>query len=463
MFGPGRGANIGPLIKSIPLMVHGVLYFTSPNNVWAVDARTGREIWHYVWQGRGAIGNRGVGMYGGWLYFVTGNNKIVSLDAATGQERWHRNLAPKNATNFSTSAPLVIRDHVIVGVGGDNGNNRGWVESVDPETGALQWKWLTTPAAGEPGIETWPSPEAAAKGAGGPWQPGTYDPHLNLLYIPTGNPTPSFNGYARPGANLYTCSLVALNPDTGKLVWYYQFSPHDTHDWDSTEVPVLIDGTIDGRPRKLVAMANRNGYYFLLDRTDGKPLVERPFIDTANGYVGANGKGTLIPNPSSEPSPGGSLVSPDSDGAVNYPAPTFDPETNLFYINATKSFSIFYLPRDKNDPSGYGRGFEWHTGLFSSSLLALDYKTGKVMWKHGYQGTGFWSSTYPGMLSTAGGILFTGDPAGDFIAFNARSGQILWHCEIGGTQSNTPETYMLDRHQYVVVAANDMLYAFYLQ
>jgi alcohol dehydrogenase (cytochrome c) len=244
---------------------------------------------------------------------------------------------------------------------------------------------------------------------------------------------------------------------------YYQFSPHDTHDWDSTQVPVLIDGTINGQPRKLLAQANRNGYYFLLDRTNGKSLVVKPFIPTANGYKGLDARGVLIPDPAKEPSVGGTLVYPDSDGAANYPAPSFDPDTGLFYFNATNAASIFYVMRDAADPSGFGRGSEHHTGLFDSSLLALDYRTGEVRWQHKYAETGFWSSTYPGMLSTAGGLLFTGDPSGNFVAWDARTGKSLWHVPVGATISNTPITFMLDGHQYVIVASKDSLYAFYLQ
>jgi acido-empty-quinoprotein group A len=465
---PGRGAAApaagGPTIKSIPLMVDGVLYLTAPNHTWAIDARTGQQLWHYVWQGRGVIGNRGVGMYGGWLFFETGDNSVVSVDATTGKERWRQKIAPDGASNFSTSAPLIIRNHVILGAGGDSGRNADWVESRDPETGELQWKWMITPAAGEPGIETWPSPAASAIGAGGPWQPATYDPELNLLYVPTGNPTPSYNGRAREGANLYTCSLVAISPDTGKVAWYYQFSPHDTHDWDATEVPVLIDGTIDGKPRKLVALAERNGYYFLLDRVTGKSLVVKPFVASVNAYTGLDKNGVLIPNKEKEPSPGGSLVSPTSDGATNYPSPSFDPLTGLFYTNATTDYSIFYLPPDPSAPSGYGRGGEWHTGEFHTALKAIDYKTGDVKWEHKYDQSGFAGGTYPGALTTAGGVLFTGDPSGNFIAFDAATGKILWHCPLGNTnQSNTPETYMLDGHQYVLVAGGDTLFAFYLQ
>jgi acido-empty-quinoprotein group A len=466
--GAGRGnpaaAARPAAIKSIPLQKDGVLYFTTTNNVYAVDARSGTERWHYIWQGRSAIGNRGVGISGDSIFLETGDNHFVSLEASTGKEQWNKRLASEDAVNFSTSAPLIIRNHVIVGIGGDSGPNPTWVESRDPKTGEVQWQWNVTPKAGEPGIETWPSPAAAAVGAGAPWQPPTYDPQLNLIYVTTGNPTPTYNGKGREGDNLYTCSIVALNPDTGKMVWYYQISPHDTHDWDSTQTPVLIDANYEGAPRKMVAIASRNGYYFLLDRTNGKMLAVKPFIPTANAYKGVGPNKELIPNKDLEPSQGGSLVSPDSDGAANYPAPAFSPSTGLFYVNATTSFSIFYLFPEKRDPTGFGRGSEYHTGLFDSSLLALDYATGNVKWEHKYpEAAGFWSSTYPGMLSTDAGLLFTGDPSGNFVAYDQRNGKSLWHASLGTTVSNTPESYDLDGKQYVLVASGDTLFAFALQ
>lgn len=467
--GPGGGGGFAgavraATIKSIPIQMNGVLYFTSTNNVYAIDARSGQERWHYTWQGRSAIGNRGVGILGDALFFETADNHALSLDAKTGKERWSKALTDNDATNFSTSAPVIIRNHVIVGVGGDSGPNPTWVESRNPATGELQWKWNVTPKAGEPGVETWPSAEAAALGAGAPWQPVTYDPQLNLIFVTTGNPTPTYNGKSREGDDLYTCSIVALNPDTGKMSWYYQTSPHDTHDWDSTQVPVLIDANYQGQPRKLLAIAARNGYYFLLDRTNGKKLVVKPFIPTANAYSGVGPDGQLVPRKDLEPSVGGSLVSPDSDGATNYPAPSYAPNTGLFYVNATTSYSIYYLFPDKRDPTGFGRGSEYHTGLFDSSLLALDIATGTMKWEHKFpEANGFWSSTYPGMLTTASGLLFTGNPSGDFVAFDSRTGNSLWHAQLGAVVSNSPETYQLDGRQYVLVASGDSLFAFYLQ
>jgi alcohol dehydrogenase (cytochrome c) len=461
---PRRGGGWGATIKSVPLAVDGVLYFSTPGNAYAVDARTGKEIWHYVWQGRGAIGNRGMGMYNDWLYLETPDNNIVSIEAKTGKERWHKPLAPDRAANFSTSAPVVIRNHVILGVGGDSGRNATWVESRDPDTGELQWRWYVTPSKGEPGLDTWPNEHASSLGGGGPWQPITYDPELNLIYVTTGNPTPSYNGLGREGINLYTCSVVALNPDSGKMAWYYQFSPHDTHDWDSTETPVLIDDVVDGKPRKLLATAQRNGFYFLLDRITGKNIVVKQFLPLANGYKGVDANGVLIPEKDKEPSLGGVLIAPTSDGATNYPAPSYDPNTGLFYFNATAAHSIFYLPPDATQPTGFGRGIEYHGGLYASELQAIDYKTGAVKWKHEYpQIVGFPNSTFPGMLSTEGGILFAGDPSGNFIAYDATTGKSLWHAPLGSLISNNPETFMMDGKQYVIVGSGENLFAFYLQ
>ena len=460
--GPAPAAG-APVVKAMPLMVNGMLYFTVPNHVYAIEARTGRMLWHYVWRGRSAIGNRGVGMYGNWLFVVMPDNTVVSLDATTGKERWTRKLSGDGVSNWSTSAPLVIRNHVLVGIGGDTpvGPTQGFMESLDPETGASQWKWATTPGPGEPGIDTWPNAELAARSSGAPWQPPTYDPELNLVYVPTGQPTPTYNGKSREGANLYTCSIVALNADTGKMAWYYQTSPHDTHDWDATEVTILVDGTINGQPRKLLAQANRNGYFFLLDRTNGKSLVVKPFA-LSNAYLGTD-NGQLIPNPAKEGSPGGTLVFPTSDGAVNFPAQAFNPETGLFYTNASDEGSIFYLSPDPNDPTGLGRGSEWHGGMFESRMTAIDFKTGEPKWVHKYAQGGWGSSQQPGVLTTGGGLVFSGDPSGNFIAFDATTGKILWHAQLGAQLTNSPETYLLDGHQYVLVAAAETLFAFYLQ
>jgi acido-empty-quinoprotein group A len=451
------GGTLTSTIKSTPLEVNGVLYFTLPDHAWAIDARTGRQLWHYQWQSHGGIhiGSRGFGMYGGWLYFETPDNYLISLNAKDGTERWHVEIADVKQEYFSTPAPIVIRNHIIVGVGGDSLDVPGYLESRDPETGQLQWRWNTTPRKGEPGAETWPNPEAMEHGGGMTWVPGTYDPELNLYYLGTGNPNPVMAGQGRKGDNLWTCSIVALNPDTGKLAWYFQASPHDTHDWDAAETPVLIDGEVDGHPRKLLAQSSRNGYFFLLDRTNGKNILSKPFIDI-NWSKGLDAKGQPIGNPSKEPKPDGTLVIPALGGAANWPSPSFDPETGLFYINASSSYSLYYLTDTDDKPEGYGGR---DSGVYSTlALKAIDYRSGQVRWTHDYNRGG--SSI--GILTTAGKLLFTGDPSGNFIVYDPFKGKILWHAHLVSNISNGPMTYELDGRQYVVVGAGDTLYGFTL-
>ncbi len=257
-----------PQIKATPLVVNGILYFTIPDHVYALDARTGEALWEFGWVDHGGhlLGNRGVGMYGDWLYFLSPDGWFISLNAKDGKLRWKVQVADSKLQYFTTMAPLVVGKHIIVGVGGDAMDVPGYLEARDPETGALQWRWNTAPRPGEPGAETWPNKGAMEHGGGMTWLPGTYDPELNLLYWGTGNPNPVFAGQGRKGSNLWTCSIVALNPDTGKLVWYFQASPHDTHDWDNVETPVLFDGEFRGQHRKMLGQAARNGYFFLLDQ-----------------------------------------------------------------------------------------------------------------------------------------------------------------------------------------------------
>jgi acido-empty-quinoprotein group A len=463
--GGGMAAFGGLSIKSTPLLVNGVLYFSAPDHVWAVDARTGREIWHYFWRTRGGIhiGNRGVGMYGNWLYFLTPDNYFVSLDATTGKERWHHEIASIKREYFSTAAPIIVRNHVILGVGGDSLDVPGYLESRDPETGEVQWRWYTTPRAGEPGSETWPDEYSAAHGGGMPWVPGSYDPELNLYYFGTGNANPVLAGQSRAGDNLWTCSIVAINPDTGKMAWYFQATPHDTHDWDAAQVPILIDGIIDGKPRKLIAQANRNGYFFLLDRTNGKNVVTAPFIDTINWTKGIDRNGRPIPNPAKDASVPGTFVSPTTDGATNWPPPSFDPDTGLFYVGTHEAFSVFYLTDTDPRPQGWGAA-ERHIASVAGSLKAIDYKTGKVRWSHPLaMNAGGYGGGPMGLLSTAGGLLFGNDGGGNFVAYDAATGKPLWHAGLGANTSNGPQTFVLDGKQYVVVGAGDSLFSFALQ
>jgi alcohol dehydrogenase (cytochrome c) len=393
-------------------------------------------------------------MYGNWIFFEAPDSHLVSLDARTGKERWKVEIADPKLDYTSTVAPIVIGNHVLLGIGGDHLDNPGFIESRDPETGALQWKHYTTPRKGEPGMETWPDEYASAHGTGQTWIPGTYDPQLNLYYVGTGNPNPVLAEQSRKGDNLYTCSIIALNPDTGKMAWYYQVSPHDVHDWDASETPVLIDGMIDGKPRKLLAQASRNGYYFLLDRITGEHLVTTPFIDTLNWSKGLNAKGQPIPDPAKYPTPDGILVSPASGGATNWPPPSFDPETGLLYVGTNRTYSMFYLTDTDDHPEGWG-GLDTTAGTEGAALLALDYQTGKIAWRHDWPNGGGPSH----MLTTAGNLLFTANGT-NLIGFDPTNGKILWHAGLTGPSTAGPITYLLDGKQYLLVAAGDTLFSF---
>lgn len=443
-------------IKATPLLINGVLYFTLPDHVWAVDARTGRQLWHYEWQSKGGIhiGNRGVGVYENWLYFETPDCNLVSLNMKDGKERWHKTICDLDQQYYGSVAPIVIKNHVIVGVSGDDLDIPGYLESRDPETGDLQWHFDTYPHAGQPGAESWPNAEAASHGGGMTWIPSTYDPDLNLVYFGTGNPQPVLAGKGRAGDNLYTESIVALNADTGKLAWYYQPSPHDTHDWDAVQTPVLFDGEYQGRKRKLIAQASRNGYFFLLDRTSGEHLLTAPFSKT-NWSSGLNAKGQPMRDLAKDPQPDGTLVSPSSNGSTNWPPPSFDPQHGLFFVPTSRSWSVFYLTDLEAKPEGWG-GLDRQLWA-ESGITAIDYRTGKVRWSHVWEGSG---GGLTGLLSTAGNVLFAGDGSQHFLALDPATGKPLWHANIASNVSNGPMTYELDGVQYVVVGAGDTLWGF---
>jgi alcohol dehydrogenase (cytochrome c) len=308
---------------------------------------------------------------------------------------------------------------------------------------------------GDPGSETWPNLEAMHHGGGMTWLPGTYDPDLNLLYWGTGNANPVFAGQGRKGSNLWTASIVALNPDTGKLAWYFQASPHDTHDWDNVETPVLFDATINGQPRKLLGQAARAGWFFVLDRTNGKNLVSKPFAGTGNWALGVDSKGQPIPNPEKEPKVNGAMIDMPAMGATNWPPPSYNPQTELFYFNGTTGYGMAYLYDTSDKPEGYGGGgggnFDPH-----STLFAMDIRTGAIKWKHEHGNEGGGMSG--GVLTTAGKLLFTGD-SGELLAFDPATGKPLWRQRLTQPVSNGPSSWMLDGKQYLIVGAGDTLYA----
>jgi acido-empty-quinoprotein group A len=450
-------------LKAIPLVSEGVVYMVVGSQIHALDARSGKAIWRYQWISPiGAALGRGVALYKDSVIAQTGlDNHVVSLDAKSGEERWQVEVTDSTLGYGGTTAPILAGNHLILGMGGDGNNLRAWLESRDPNTGALQWRWYVTPSPGQAGIETWPDTLTAEHGGGMPWQQVTYDPTLDLIFVPTANPVPTFNARVRAGDNLYTNCIVALHAATGKIAWYFQATANDSHDYDATQVPILIDAAIDGRPRKLLAQVNRNGYYYLLDRMTGKSIVTVPYIPTANWAKGINAIGQPITNPDKTPQPGGAVVSPMSDGATNFPPPSYSPTTGLVYAQATSSYSIYYLNPEEEKPLGWGGGSEYHSGFVVSALVGLDYKTGRSIWRHEYPSVGFLNSAFAGVLSTGGGLVFTGDPAGNFVAFDAKTGVPLWHSGIGNVR-NTPITYVLDGRQYILVATDENLFAFAL-
>jgi len=432
-------------LKSSPLLVNGVMYFTVPDNVWAVDARSGHQIWHYIYPpNKGLhIGHRGLGMYKDSLFFTTPDAHVVSLDAKNGKVRWDVQIADVSKGYWMTMAPLVVRDHVIVGVSGDFDNLPGFLRSIDPETGKTQWQWDSTPPLGTPN----------ATSGGMTWMTGTYDPDLNLVYWGTGNPTPVLTGKTRPGDNLYTCSIVALNPDTGKLAWAFQPSPHDTHDWDAAETPVLVDADFAGAPRKMLMQTSRNGYFFVLDRTNGKNLLTLPY-GPVNWTLGIDSQGRPIPNPKKEPAPDGRLIAPDEAGLTNYRSPSFDPKNGLFIVSAHPSYSIYFA---KAADGTYGwAGADY--GVWSKGVLdAIDYQTGKIRWSHDLG-----DDAHAGVLTTDSGLTFTADNIGSVLALDTSNGKTLWHAGTGARMESSPITYELDNRQYVVTSSGGVVFVWAL-
>jgi alcohol dehydrogenase (cytochrome c) len=389
----------------------------------------------------------------------TPDNYLVSLEAKTGKERWHKVIADFSEQYFSTMAPIVVGNHVIAGTGNDL-DMPGFLQSFDAETGDLQWKLYTVPMnPGDPGVDTWPSVEAARHGGAQPWLPGAYDPETHLYIFGTGNPTPAYTPGRGTGDNLFTGSLIAVNVDTGKMAWYYQTAPHDMHDWDSAQTPVLVDAQFKGRMRKLVMTAARNGYFFVLDRTTGEHLVTSKYGSATNWVQTLDEKGRPMRIVEKDASVGGALVSPTAGGTVNWEPPAFNPLTGLFYVPERNGYQLFYLiDLDPRGSMGLGGIESANVGSAGSYLTALDYRTGKAAWRYKYVSN---NGGGGGVLTTAGRLVFAGDGANNVIAHDAATGKALWHSRIGNV-SNPPQTYMLDGRQYLIVAAGDMLWAFYL-
>lgn len=451
-----------------PVVANGVMYVTDRNSVYALDARTGREVWRFsrplrkdIVSGDAKSGiNRGVAILGNMLFFETQDAHLLALHAKNGSLIWETEIADYRQGYGGTMAPLVVGNKVIVGTSGGDEGARGLLDAYDSETGKRLWRFWTIPAPGEPGSETWKG-SAIEHGCGAAWLTGTFDPELNLLYWTTGNPCPDFFGGDRLGDNLYSDSVLALDVDTGQLKWHYQFTPHDTHDWDSTQIPMLIDGEFQGEPRKLLVQANRNGFFYVLDRTSGKLLLGQPFIKKltwAKG-IGADGRPEVLPD--TDPTPQGNRVCPAVEGGTNWFSPSYNPGTGLFYVIAKEECQNY-----ASSSRGYerGKGFEG-TGAQripgepgQKILRAIEVQTGRIRWEYPMIGN---ADSWAGTLSTAGGLVFFGDDSGYLVAVDAETGKPLWHFSTGAPRlSASPMAYAIEGRQYVTLAAGGNILTF---
>jgi alcohol dehydrogenase (cytochrome c) len=453
--GDGEANNCGPArLGGGILVVDGTIYASTPDNVYAIDARDGTVLWHYYWKTRGgtSLQTRGLGMYKDKIYFELHDDWVVCLNAKTGKEVWKKEIASFDAQYFSSNAPMVLGNHVIVGTGNDM-DAPGYIKSFDPETGELQWTFYTVPMnPGDKGVETWASLDAARHGGAMTWIPGSYDPETKLYIFGTGNPTPAYTTGRGDGDNLFTGCLVAVNVDTGKIAWYYATAPHDTHDWDSTQTPIFADMPWNGRQRKLVITGTRNGYFFVLDRVTGEHLLTSKFGTVNNWAKGLDAKGQPQRNLHKDATIPGSLVNSD---VTNYPPPTFSPDTGLFYVHEQNTMRINYLmdpdPRGSMGLGGISNGAMMNYG---TNVIAIDYKTGKVAWRKEINGGS------NGLLSTAGGLLFLNNGP-NIEAWDAATGKGLWYSQIGGI-SSPPETFLMDGKQHVLATGANGLCLFVL-
>jgi alcohol dehydrogenase (cytochrome c) len=474
-------AEANEKFEATPLVVDGVMYTVlAPNHVVALDAATGRMFWMYSPQispqARVCCGrvNRGLAILGDTLFMGTIDGHLIAIDAKTGKPIWDVALAKPELGYSLTMAPLIVKDKVIMGPAGGEYGIRGFLAAFDAKTGKEVWRFNTVPGPGEPGHETWPSNSNAWEHGGGPiWVTGTYDPELNLIYFGTGNPGPDWNGDPRPGDNLYTDSAIALDVDTGKLKWHYQFTPHDEFDYDATQVPVLVDMEWQGKPRKVMLWANRNGFWYVLDRITGEFLRGKPFVKVtwAEGFD-AKGRPNRVQNSTVE----GTLVYPNNQGATNWYSPSYSPRTGLFYIPSwVDTYSTYF-----KGPVEYREGAQY-VGRFPTmafpalrtgpgavnqrlpeegfgAIQAFDPKSGELKWQFKMADV-----TDSGVLTTATDLLFAGGREGYFFALDAKTGEQLWRASVGGQVSAGPMSYSVSGRQFVSIAAGSALFVYALR
>jgi len=447
-------------LEAVPVVADGVMYVSQPNEVHALDARTGRLVWKYQ---RGAPNgrNRGLAVAGHRVFLGTSDAFLVALDSRNGALVWESKM-PGSGTRYQGSAPLVLKDRVIVGTNSPTG---GAVDAYDMESGKLLWRWNAVPKPGEPGSETWK--DDSWKFGGGPtWLSGSYDPELNLIYWGTGQAGPDFDGDVRRGDNLYSDCMVAIDASTGKLKWYFQFTPHDVHDWDAVEIPVLVDAQYQGQPRKLMVQANRNGYYYVLDRTNGHFLHGTPFVKLLTWSKGLTAEGRPMVIPGTDPTVQGNKVCPSTAGGTNWPSPAYNPDTHYFYFIVTEGCGINYKATENfqagklsgfvNSGTGYIESPEEREG-WQNYVRALDLTSGKLMWEYKQIGSHHYG---PGVLSTAGNLLFAGDLQGFLTAHDAKTGKPLWHFNTGDLITASPMAYSAQGDEYVALVSGSNVFAF---
>jgi len=447
-------------LETTPLVVDGIMYATAQDNrAFALDARTGRPIWMYQRQLPGDIRpccgrvNRGVAILGNKVFLGTLDAHVVALDAKTGAVLWDVAAADYRTGHSFTVAPLAVKNLIVIGVSGGEYGVRGFIDAYDADTGERKWRFYTVPGPGEPGHDTWEGDSWKVGGAPA-WNTGTYDAATNQIFWPTGNPAPSNRGEGRAGDNLYSNSLLALNADTGKMNWYFQFTKHDEHDWDATQVPVMID--VGGK--HLIAQADRNGFFYVLDRTSGK-LISANAYGKITWSDTKDAEGRPLGRKEASPTLEGRTVCPGAAGTTNFMAPTYDPQTALFYVTARDQCDTF-----STAPQPYEAGHAYYGSAYFPSeeaepyrgfLKAIDPATGEIKWTFEHT-----SPTWSGVLSTAGGLVFSGDAEGNFIAFDAATGKPLWHFQMGGAVYAAPMAFAVDGKEYAAIAAGSAVYAF---
>ena len=458
--------NAGRL-QVTPVVVGGIMYVSVANECYALDAGTGRQIWHYrrpptpgLPSAAAGGTNRGVATAGDRVFMSTDHAHLIALNRFTGELVWDTEMADWHLNYFTTSAPLAVGNLVVAGTGGGEHGSRGFLAAFDQATGKEVWRFWTVPKPGEPAAETWQGKGIEHPGAP-TWFTGTYDAQLDTVYWPTGNPSAEYYGDDRLGDNLYSDCILALDAKTGKLKWYYQTTPHDLWDWDATETPVVLDTAWEGRRRQLLIQANRNGFFYVFDRTDGKLLLAKPFVTNLTWASGIGPDGRPVKNPNQEPSAAGTTVCPSQDGATNWFSPSFNPVTGLFYVQTFEKCSVY----TKRDPGPWQAGKEYLGGSQRRPdgakpqriLKAIDIRTGKIAWNLPQPGP---AESWGGTLSTATGLVIFGEEGGALMAADAVSGKPLWSFQTNQTWKASPMTYQFDGKQYVAVAAGPNIIAF---